>query len=113
MAFLKTLFGPDGSHKCSEVVLVEHEQAKSRHHVLYKLKEMETLGGEGLMLRKPGSFVLFFVCCYFKDMKLILDPRRNRVYEGHRSNSLLKVKVCVAYVQPLHFTDVCDLTDIL
>jgi DNA ligase-1 len=39
-------------------VLVEHEKAKDRQHVLDKLKEIESLGGEGLMLRKPGSFVL-------------------------------------------------------
>jgi DNA ligase-1 len=62
MSFLKTLFGPDGSHKCKEVILVGHEQAKSNQHVLDKLKEIETLGGEGLMLREPGSFVLFFFC---------------------------------------------------
>jgi DNA ligase 1 len=59
MAFLKKLFGPGGSHACKEVVLVEHEKAKSKQHVLDKLKEIETLGGEGLMLRKPGSFVPF------------------------------------------------------
>ena len=57
MSFLKELFGPEGSHACAEVVLVEHEKAKDRQHVL---KEIETLGGEGLMLRKPGSFVFFY-----------------------------------------------------
>ena len=60
ISFLKELFGPEGSHACAEVVVVEHEKAKDRQHVLDKLKEIETLGGEGLMLRKPGSFVLFY-----------------------------------------------------
>jgi DNA ligase 1 len=60
MSFLKKLFGPGGSHECKEVVLVEHEKAKNKQHVLDKLKEIETLGGEGLMLREPGSFVPSF-----------------------------------------------------
>jgi len=66
---LQSLFGPSGSHVCAHVVLVEHEKAKDRQHVLDKLKEIEELGGEGLMLRKPGS-----------------------VYEGTRSSTLQKVK---------------------
>jgi DNA ligase 1 len=60
MSFLKQLFGPGGSHACKEIVLVEHEKARDRQHVLDKLKEIESLGGEGLMLRKSGSFVLSF-----------------------------------------------------
>ncbi|ESK91269.1 dna ligase [Moniliophthora roreri MCA 2997] len=67
--FLKKLFGKDGSHESDKVVVVEHEKAKNREHVLEKLKEIEALGGEGLMLRKPGS-----------------------EYEGRRSGTLLKVK---------------------
>jgi len=67
--FLKKLFGKDGSHASEFVVVVEHEQAKDRQHVLDKLKEVESLGGEGLMLRKPAS-----------------------VYEGRRSSTLLKIK---------------------
>jgi DNA ligase-1 len=59
VSFLKELFGPGGSHACAEVVLVEHEMARDRQHVLDKLKEIESLGGEGLMLRMPGSFVHF------------------------------------------------------
>ncbi|KAE9402549.1 hypothetical protein BT96DRAFT_964719 [Gymnopus androsaceus JB14] len=66
---LKKLFGPGGSHASDKVVLVEHEKAKSRQHVIDKLKEVETLGGEGIMLRKPGS-----------------------QYEGKRSSTLLKLK---------------------
>ncbi|KAL0060661.1 hypothetical protein AAF712_012538 [Marasmius tenuissimus] len=66
---IKELFGEGGSHACDEVVVVEQEKSKGRDHVLEKLKEIETLGGEGLMLRKPKS-----------------------QYEGHRSSSLLKVK---------------------
>ncbi|KAJ6504199.1 DNA ligase [Mycena vitilis] len=69
VAFLKKLFGPGGKYECPEVVLVEHEKAKSRKHVLDKLKEVEELGGEGLMLRKAKSN-----------------------YEGRRSASLLKIK---------------------
>lgn len=52
---INALFGEGGSHACPEVVVVEHETAKSREHVLEKLKEIEGLGGEGLMLRKPQS----------------------------------------------------------
>ncbi|KAJ7040743.1 DNA ligase [Mycena alexandri] len=69
VAFLKKLFGPGGKYECPEVVLVEHEKAKNRKHVLEKLKEIEELGGEGLMLRKAGS-----------------------KYEARRSSTLLKIK---------------------
>ncbi|KAK7050452.1 Dna ligase [Favolaschia claudopus] len=67
--FLQKLFGPGGKYECDEVVLVEHEKAKNRKHVLDNLKEIEELGGEGLMLRKAGS-----------------------KYEGRRSSTLLKIK---------------------
>ncbi|KAI0029276.1 DNA ligase/mRNA capping enzyme [Vararia minispora EC-137] len=66
---LQALFGPDGKWACEEVVVVEHEQVRDRQHVLDKLKDIEKLGGEGLMLRKPMS-----------------------QYEGRRSNTMLKVK---------------------
>ncbi|KAL0961041.1 hypothetical protein HGRIS_006031 [Hohenbuehelia grisea] len=66
---LRKLFGPDGVHKADQVEVVEHEIAQDRAHVFDKLKEVEALGGEGLMLRKPKS-----------------------IYEGHRSSTLLKVK---------------------
>ena len=69
LAFLKTLFGPSGSHACPKVHLLEQTQVESREHVLKMLKEIESKGGEGLMLRKPKS-----------------------VYEGRRSNTLLKFK---------------------
>ncbi|KAJ7750468.1 DNA ligase/mRNA capping enzyme [Mycena maculata] len=69
VAFLQKLFGPGGKYACPEVVLVEHEKAKNRKHVLDKLKEIEGLGGEGLMLRRAGS-----------------------KYEGRRSATLLKIK---------------------
>jgi DNA ligase 1 len=52
---LRGLFGPGGKHTCAEVVIVAQEQARDRQHVLDKLKEVETLGGEGLMLRQPKS----------------------------------------------------------
>ncbi|KAF8951034.1 hypothetical protein BDZ97DRAFT_1862051 [Flammula alnicola] len=67
--FLRKTFGKSGTHETEQICVVEHEVAQSRQHVLDKLKEIESLGGEGLMLRKPGS-----------------------VYEGKRSSSLLKIK---------------------
>ncbi len=67
---LERLFGEKGTHASDKVEVVEHIAAKSREHVLEELKKVETLGGEGLMLRKPGSR-----------------------YEGRRSATLLKVKV--------------------
>ncbi|KAH9482076.1 DNA ligase [Psilocybe cubensis] len=67
--FLQETFGVGGVHAADQICVVEHELAKSRQHVLDKLKEVEGLGGEGLMLRKPQS-----------------------VYEGKRSGSLLKIK---------------------
>ncbi|KAJ3997621.1 hypothetical protein F5050DRAFT_1670921 [Lentinula boryana] len=70
MERLKKLFAPGiGSHASDNVLVVEQEKAKSRQHVLDKLKEVESLGGEGLMLRMPGS-----------------------LYEGKRSSTLLKIK---------------------
>ncbi|KAF8166013.1 hypothetical protein B0H34DRAFT_259419 [Crassisporium funariophilum] len=67
--FLEKTFGENGTHRAEQIVVVKHEVAKSREHVLEKLKEVEGLGGEGLMLRKPES-----------------------KYEGRRSGSLLKIK---------------------
>lgn len=55
LEYLKKTFGPGGAYESDKVVIVEHEEAKSRQHVLDKLKEIETLGGEGLMLREAGS----------------------------------------------------------
>src|SRR5262245_59435328 len=72
---LKKTFGPGGPYASASVsglssvekigdketngmvVLVDQELAKSREHVLEKLKEVEKVGGEGLMLRKAGSCV--------------------------------------------------------
>ncbi|CAA7269788.1 unnamed protein product [Cyclocybe aegerita] len=67
--FLQKTFGQDGTHTTDQISVVYHEVAKSRQHVLEKLKEIESIGGEGLMLRKPQS-----------------------KYEGRRSGSLLKLK---------------------
>lgn len=53
---LKKIFGPGGSHASNKVAVVEHTLAKDKDHVLAKLKEIETLGGEGLMLRKAESY---------------------------------------------------------
>ncbi|KAI8809421.1 hypothetical protein BJ742DRAFT_237190 [Cladochytrium replicatum] len=57
------------SKACTTVDLVEQTKVTSRDHVVRELKRVESLGGEGLMLRKPGS-----------------------MYEGRRSSTLLKVK---------------------
>lgn len=66
---LNELFGPSGSHACSEVKVLEQIKAKDKDHVLSFLKDIESQGGEGVMLREPGS-----------------------KYEGRRSSTLLKLK---------------------
>jgi len=58
-----------GGPKIEHVRVVDHIQAEGREHVLELLEEIEGVGGEGLMLRKPGS-----------------------QYEGMRSSTLQKVK---------------------
>lgn len=58
MEFLQKTFGPSGTHESSQVEVVEQVASTGRQHVLDKLQEVETLGGEGLMLRKPESYVL-------------------------------------------------------
>ncbi|PPQ74948.1 hypothetical protein CVT24_010179 [Panaeolus cyanescens] len=67
--FLQKTFGENGTHASEQIEVVHHEVARDRQHVLDRLKEIESLGGEGVMLRKPAS-----------------------VYEGKRSGSLLKIK---------------------
>ena len=54
LAYLKKTFGPGGTHKSDKVVVVRQEKA-GRQHVLDKLKEIDSLGEEGLMLREAGS----------------------------------------------------------
>jgi hypothetical protein len=41
------------------IKVLPQEEVRDRQHVLDKLKEIETLGGEGVMLRKPQSYVLY------------------------------------------------------
>jgi DNA ligase-1 len=55
MESLDKLFGPGGSYASDIVNVVDQTMATSRQHVLDKLKEIEALGGEGLMLRKAAS----------------------------------------------------------
>jgi DNA ligase-1 len=58
IAHARKLFGKGGAHaSLHRIKVVEQEEVKDRQHVLDKLKEVETLGGEGLMLRKPKSYV--------------------------------------------------------
>lgn len=70
MEILEALFGKNGTYKCPEVQIVEQTQVKDKDHVLQTLKDIESQGGEGVMLRQPGS-----------------------QYEERRSNTLLKLKV--------------------
>jgi len=67
--YLQQTFGPGGPHAAPHIVVVEQVEAKNKEHVFQRLKEVENVGGEGVMLRKPQS-----------------------PYEGRRSNTLLKVK---------------------
>ncbi|KII90494.1 hypothetical protein PLICRDRAFT_39053 [Plicaturopsis crispa FD-325 SS-3] len=69
LEYLQKTFGAGGPYASKEFVVVSHTRAESREHVLDKLREIEDLGGEGLMLRKPES-----------------------LYEGNRSGTLLKIK---------------------
>ncbi|KAJ1549527.1 hypothetical protein HK096_011428, partial [Nowakowskiella sp. JEL0078] len=57
------------NNDCTTIDIVEQTIVRSRDHVIEELKNVEQLGGEGLMLRSPNS-----------------------LYEGKRSKSLLKVK---------------------
>jgi DNA ligase-1 len=54
---LQKTFGEGGTHAAEQIQVVSQEIVKDRAHVLDKLKEIENLGGEGLMLRKPKSYV--------------------------------------------------------
>lgn len=59
-----------GGGKCGKhVVVVEQTVCTSREHLMTQLKTIEAVGGEGLMLRQPGS-----------------------AYVGSRSSTLLKLK---------------------
>ncbi|KAG8744002.1 hypothetical protein FRC10_010981 [Ceratobasidium sp. 414] len=64
VAYLKKHFS-----NVPQVNVVEQTMCKSREHLLETLKEVERQGGEGVMMRQPGS-----------------------EYEGKRSSTLLKVK---------------------
>jgi len=52
---LQQTFGPGGPHAAPHIVVVEQVEAESKEHVLQRLKEVEDVGGEGVMLRKPQS----------------------------------------------------------
>ena len=71
------------------VVVVEQTQAMSRDHVMDLLKDVESKGGEGLILRKRGSYAcLSSSYVMTRPSDLIL-----RQYEGKRSSTLQKIKV--------------------
>ena len=56
-------------HPSPYVIVIEQEVCENEKHLLRRLKEIESLNGEGIILRKPGS-----------------------VYVDKRSDTLLKVK---------------------
>lgn len=60
MEILEQLFGDNGSHKSECVVVVQQTLCKGKEHVLELLKEVESQGGEGLMLRQANSLVSLF-----------------------------------------------------
>jgi DNA ligase-1 len=66
LRFLGGLFGPQ---RAPFVSILEQQECRGLDHLLAELERVEALGGEGLMLRQPGS-----------------------KYEAGRSNTLLKVK---------------------
>jgi DNA ligase-1 len=68
MAFLERLL-PDESQQGALAIAVEHVRCDGVAHLRKQLKKVEKAGGEGLMLREPGS-----------------------AYEAGRSSTLLKVK---------------------
>lgn len=84
---LKELFGPNGIHKHEFVVLVEHKLTQSREHLLEMLKDVEKLGGEGLMIRKPASYDLSNYSTFINNVHIT-----HSLYEGHRSSTLMKIK---------------------
>jgi len=55
LEYIQSLFGPGGSHCSDHVAVVKQEKVKDKQHVFDKLKEIESLGGEGIMLREPKS----------------------------------------------------------
>jgi hypothetical protein len=58
IAFARKLFGKGGKYaSMHRIKVLEQECVRDREHVLDKLKEIEGLGGEGVMLRKPQSWV--------------------------------------------------------
>ncbi|EIM86354.1 DNA ligase/mRNA capping enzyme, partial [Stereum hirsutum FP-91666 SS1] len=69
LQWLQENFSEGGKYHSKEFVVVDQTCAESKDHVFDMLKEVEAHGGEGLMLRKPGS-----------------------KYEGRRSSTLLKIK---------------------
>jgi DNA ligase-1 len=52
----RKIFGKGGKYaSMNRIKVLEQEEVENRQHVLDKLKEIESLGGEGVMLRKPKS----------------------------------------------------------
>lgn len=56
----------NGESREKHVRVVDQMKANSREHVLEMLKDIEAMGGEGLMLRKPESYVLCLTCFYLR-----------------------------------------------
>jgi DNA ligase-1 len=58
---LRKTFGEGATHAEKQIQVVSQELVKDRQHVLDRLKEIEILLGEGLVLRKAGSYVLSII----------------------------------------------------
>ena len=91
----------NGECREKHVRVVDQMKAKSREHVLEMLKDIEEMGGEGLMLRKPESYVLCFRASISVSNSVRCTdcaPRSHsiltRLYEGRRSSTLQKIKAC-------------------
>lgn len=77
-----------------------HIRVESMRHVEVELKRIESLGGEGLMLRKPGSLyeagrsmTLLKVKSFFDDEAIVVDYQKGKGrHKGRVGSLVLKLK---------------------
>jgi hypothetical protein len=97
----RKLFGKGGQYaSMNRIKALEQEKVKDRQHVLDKLKEIEALGGEGLMLRQPKSYVF-----PIKSRRLVCISRMTQHHSGYmrasgaihfsKSRSFMLLLVCL------------------
>lgn len=55
VAAIKRWYEKKGQEGAPYVRIVEHTKCKGEAHLNAELKKVEKLGGEGIMLRQPGS----------------------------------------------------------